>query len=213
MTPSLTPEEMQICGLLERYNCPLQFHEVRAAFMGAICCPAIGINPIRVIGGIWEGHLPEFMRLEDADNFFEVLVNQCWNPLTAHQDRKHPFHLTIWAVKMTKKDLAALAQVRTEELEIFIEAMEGPDEELTLPKRAIGAVRVIEEIYGLISGIETLALDKRISKNSDEIKEIFAELDQLTIIAEKEINAAIIACQKARKTNIKHLPTATGRLH
>ena len=114
---------------------------------------------------------------------------------------------------MTKKDLAALAQVRTEELEIFIEAMEGPDEELILPKRAIGAVRVIEEIHGLISGIETLALDKRISKNSDEIKEIFAELDQLTVIAEKEINAAIVACQKARKTNIRHLSTATDRLH
>jgi len=213
MTPKMSDAEKLVCGLLARYNCPLQFHEVRACFMGAIACPAMGINPTRVIGGMWGGHLPEFMTLADADNFFDVLINQCWNSLTAHQDRRNIFELTKWTTKRTKKDLAAFSNTRTEELAIFIEAIEGPDDELKLPQRAIRAVRVLEEVYALISGVQALALDKRISKNTDEIDEIFKELDQLTLIAEKEINAAIIACHKSRKTNILHLPKAKDRIH
>ena len=213
MTPILSDAEKEVSRLLERYNCPLHFHEVRACFVGAIACPAMGINPTRVIGGIWGGHLPKFMTLREAENFFDVLINQCWNLLTTHQDRKNPFELTRWDRKRTKKDLASFSNMRSEELGIFIEAIEGPDTELKLPRRAITAVRILEEIYGLISGVKALALDKKISKDTIEIGEIFVELDQLSMIAEKEINAAIIACHKTRKTNILHLPKANDRIH
>ena len=205
MTPKLSDDENAICGLLERYNCPLQFHEVRAFFMGAIACPAQGINPTRVIGGIWGGKFPEFLTVEDADTFFDVLINQLWNSLTAHQDRKNPFPLMKGSHRSTRKDLAIIAVMRTDEIAHFIEGVWGPNEDMKLPLRAEKAVRALEEIYDLISAIEDVALDRDVPKTAQDIKEMFTELGHLTIIAEKEIHIAIIACQKARKTQLTKL--------
>ena len=116
MTPKLSDDEKAICELLERYNCPLDFHEVRAFFMGAIACPALGINPTRVIGGIWGGKFPEFLTVEDADAFFDVLIKNLWNSLTAHQNPKNPFSLIKSNYKSVRKDLAMIAVLRTDEI-------------------------------------------------------------------------------------------------
>jgi len=213
MTPKLSDAEELVSELLKRYNSALEFHQLRACFMGAIACPAMGINPTRLIRGFWGREFHDFQSLEDANSFFDVLINRCWNPLTAHTNPKNPFELTQWRKNKTTKDLAEFSSVRTEELAIFIEAVEGPDDELKLPRKALTAVRALEEIYEQISGIEALAHHKWISKNPDEIGEMFDELSQLTMFAEKEINAAIIACHRAQKTYILHLPKVKDRIH
>ena len=209
----MTEQEQNIVQLLERYDCQLLFHELRVAFMGAIACPTDDINPMQMISNIWGGQLPEFTDVNDAEAFFDALINQLWNPLAGHQEPKNPFELTKWQYKATRKDLAALAEIRTDEISIFIEALEGPDEDVTLPKRAVQAFRVLEEIYGLLSGVELMAVDNSIPKNKSEVAELLMEIDQVSAIAALEINEAIIACHKKRMSLLKIKSKSTNRLH
>ena len=55
--PTATEEEVR--ALLERYRCPVPFHEVRTRFLGNIASPGIGISPIKMVEGLWGGELPE----------------------------------------------------------------------------------------------------------------------------------------------------------
>ena len=45
--PTATEEEVR--ALLERYRCPVPFHEVRTRFLGNIASPGIGISPIKMV--------------------------------------------------------------------------------------------------------------------------------------------------------------------
>ena len=83
---------------------------------------------------------------------------------------------------------------------------------MKLPLRAEKAARALEEVYDLISAIEDEALDRDIPKTTQDIKDMFTELGHLTMIAEKEIHIAIIACQKTRKTQLTKLQMPTDWL-
>ena len=213
MKALLIEQEQNIAQLLDRYDCQLMFHEIRTCFMGAIACPIPDINPMQMVNNIWGGQLPQFANITDANTFFDALINQLWNSLTEHQEPKNPFELTKWQYKATKKDLAALAEVRTDEIAIFIEAIEGPDEDVRLPRRAVQAVRVLEEIYGFLSGIELMSVDNSIPKSKSEVAELLMQMEQMTAIAELEINEAIIACHKKRMNLLKRKPNIKRPLH
>ena len=214
MIPILTDVERDIVDELERYDSLLMFHEVRTCFMGAIACPTDGINPMRMITSIWGGELPTFLDVKDADQFFDIFINQLWDPFAEQQMAKKPFELTKWRYKATKKDLAALAEIRTDEIAVFIDAIEGPDDEnVKLPRRAVQAVRVLGEVYGLLSAIELLAIDKSIPKPKSEIAELLIQMEKMTAIAELEINEAIIACNKKRTNLSRKKQKNTGLLH
>ena len=40
----------QVRTLLERYNCPVPFHEVRTRFLGNIATPVMSASPIKMVG-------------------------------------------------------------------------------------------------------------------------------------------------------------------
>ena len=48
VSPTATDDEVRV--LLERYRCPLPFHEVRARFLGNIATPIIGASPVKYGG-------------------------------------------------------------------------------------------------------------------------------------------------------------------
>ena len=42
-----TDEEVRV--LLERYRCPVPFHEVRTRFFGNIATPSVGVSPVKIV--------------------------------------------------------------------------------------------------------------------------------------------------------------------
>lgn len=41
--------------LLERYKCPVPFHEVRTRFLGNIATPIMSASPIKTVEDLWGG--------------------------------------------------------------------------------------------------------------------------------------------------------------
>jgi hypothetical protein len=90
--PMLTSDE-RVREVLERYNCPVPFHEVRTRFLGNIASPVMSASPMIVVQDIWGGELPAFESIEAANELIGALVMGLWNRLTRHQDRSAPFRL------------------------------------------------------------------------------------------------------------------------
>ena len=89
--PSATDE--QVRALLEKYECPVPFHEVRTRFLGNIASPNVSASPIKVVQDLCGGELPTFDAIEEANELIGALVMGLWNRLTRHQERSSPFRL------------------------------------------------------------------------------------------------------------------------
>ena len=70
----ITASDEQVRALLVRYACPVPFHEVRTRFLGNIASPAIGVSPIKMVESLWDGKLPEFNTLDDANELIGALI-------------------------------------------------------------------------------------------------------------------------------------------
>src|SRR5450755_3201213 len=75
--PTATEEEIR--ALLERYRCPVPFHEVRTRFLGNIASPGIGVSPAKMVEGLWGGELPEFGSINTAKELIGALIMGLWN--------------------------------------------------------------------------------------------------------------------------------------
>jgi hypothetical protein len=71
--PSPASDE-QVRALLERYKCPVPFHEVRTRFLGNIASPVMSASPIKVVQDLWAGELPPFDTIDDANELIGALV-------------------------------------------------------------------------------------------------------------------------------------------
>src|SRR5271156_6063753 len=80
-------------ALLERYKCPVPFHEVRTRFLGNIASPVMSASPINVVQDLWGGELTPFDTIDDANELIGALVMGLWNRLARYQDRNSPFRL------------------------------------------------------------------------------------------------------------------------
>ena len=77
--PTATDKEVRV--LLERYHCPVPFHEVRARFLGNIATPTIGASPIKMVERLWGGELPEFNSVDAANELVGALIMGLWDRL------------------------------------------------------------------------------------------------------------------------------------
>ena len=68
------PSDDQIRALLERYRCPVPFHEVRTRFLGNIASPIMAASPLETVKGLWGGELPEFDDLDAVNELMGALV-------------------------------------------------------------------------------------------------------------------------------------------
>ena len=74
--PSPASDE-QVRALLDRYKCPVPFHEVRTRFLGNIASPVMSASPIKVVQDLWGGELPPFDTIDEAANASALAKAAC----------------------------------------------------------------------------------------------------------------------------------------
>src|SRR5215472_15544510 len=91
MSASVSDEEVRV--LLDRYKCPVPFHEVRTRFLGNIASPVMSASPIETIKELWGGEFPPFDDIKAAKELIGALVRVLWNRRTRQQERSAPSRL------------------------------------------------------------------------------------------------------------------------
>ena len=200
-------------AMLERYKCPTPYHAVRTRFIGRIASPTENISPIEALKQLWGGELPPFDSIEDFNELLNVLINELWNQLTKHQSTADPFRLSRIEVKPIREDLRNFARVRQQEIEGFIEGVFGSNEALDLPETAHKAVDVLGDMRGMLAGAVILLDDDSKSSDLRELKALSDNFQEISKIAELEINAAIQSCKRARNQSGVHYPIVDQTMH
>lgn len=209
--PIATDDE--VCAILERYRCPVPFHEVRTRFLGNIATPIMSASPIEAVEGLWGGKLPEFGSIDETNEFMGILIVGLWNRLTRHQERNAPFRLTRPDIAASREALATLALIRRQELDGFAAGLFGAHETIDLPERAHRGMEVLSELRALIAGILNVATDANKAASVSEIRATLRQMREITRIAEHEIHAVILSCKRAWRGMFESLRARKPTLH
>jgi hypothetical protein len=192
-------DETSVRNLLQRYGCPVPFHEVRTRFLGNIATLDMTASPMGLVKSLWNGELPEFESLEAANELLNLLIMGLWNSLTRHQKRTEPFRLGRPVIETTRSGLAAYALMRRQELDGFIEGLLNGQEEIDLPEKATASLNILSELRALIAGVHNIAIDDSKQASSNEIAAAIKNVQQLTPIMEREINSVVLSCTRVRR--------------
>ena len=203
----------QVRALLLRYNCPAPFHQVRTRFLGNIASPVMSASPIKVVQGLWGGERPPFDTIDEANELIGALVMGLWNRLTRYQDRASPFRLTRVETAPKREALAALALMRCQELDGFIEGLFGQEEMVELPERAHRGLDELGQLRALFASVLHLASDDTKPATDKGVETTLRRMREMTKIAEHEIHAIVMACARARKRVLSGTPTRRPTVH
>jgi hypothetical protein len=203
----------QVRDLLRRYACPVPYHQVRTRFLGNIATPKLSASPLNVAKGLWGGALPEVDSIEDLNQLIDTLINGLWNALTIHQKRSEPFRLVKVPVDPSVANLARLALVRRQELDGFVEGLFDGAEEIDLPERANAALGSLAEMRAIMGGAHDFATRSIEPADPAQIQATFRHLRELTRIMEREINAVVLDCTRARRQMIRDATTKAPTFH
>jgi hypothetical protein len=202
--PRIPPvDEKQVRTLLQKYNCPVPYHEVRTRFLGNIATPAMTASPMQIVKGLWGGELPEFENLEAVNELIGALINGLWNSLARHQKRTEPFRLARVPIEPTRVGLTAYALMRRQEIDGFVDGLFNGQEVIDLPEKAQSSADVIGELRAMLVGLHTLALDETKAGSDKEFATTLKQVQELTPIIEREINSIVLACTRARRQMLK----------
>jgi hypothetical protein len=210
--PAIAPDE-EVRALLERYRCPVQFHEVRTRFLGNIATPVMSASPIKTVESLWGGKLPDFGSLDAANELIGALILGLWNRLTRHQERSAPFRLTRPNVATSREGLATLALIRRQELDGFVEGLFGAEEAIDLPERAHRGLGVLGELRALLAGVLDVTTDASKLVSVGDVKGMLRQMQEMTRIAEHEMHEVILSCKRARRNALVSLPARKPTLH
>ena len=207
------PSDKTIRSLLDRYACPVPWHEVRTRFLGNLATPALSVSPMRIVRGLWGGELPVFDTMDEVNELIGALVNGLWNSLTKNQKRSEPFRLVRLIAEPTAESLATLARTRRQELDGFIEGLFNGEGQMDLPERAHVAVGRLSEMRAIMAGIEQFVAGDLKSETGTELEATFKHLRELTRIMELEIHEAVLSCARARKQMLESFPVQKPTVH
>lgn len=214
MPPKIkAPTEKAVRDLLDKYACPVPYHEVRTRFLGAIASPILGNSPLPVVKALWGGQFPPFDSMDDVNHLLDVLINQFWNNLTKHQERTATFSLTRLNLEPSAENLARFAQVRRQELEGFVEGLFGDQDRIDLPERAHQALGHLGELRAMMAGIEDLVARDVQAESRTQLETTFKHVRELTRVMETEIHEAVLSCARARRQMLEGLPTRKTAIH
>ncbi|MFZ4747682.1 MAG: hypothetical protein ACOYLK_12435 [Sphingomonas sp.] len=194
-----SPTEKTIRALLERYACPVPYHEVRTRFLGGTAAPILGLSPLRIVNELWGGELPPFDSIDELNELLNILINGLWNSLTKHDSRSSPFRLARLNLEPSPKNLGLFAQVRRQELEGFVEGLCNGQDQLDLPERAHQALEHLGELRAIMAGIEDLVARDIEAESRTELETTFKHVRELTKTTEVESHAAVMSCVRARR--------------
>ena len=136
-----------------------------------------------------------------------------WNRLTAHQSSRNPFRLLRFDVAQTREGVKQFALVRSQELDGFVEGLFGSEEHIDLPERAHEALGVLADIRAMLAGVIDLLDDSSKPAEPDDLKELIRNIQEMTIIAETEMNKANLSCKRARGQLLEQIPATKPTLH
>jgi hypothetical protein len=210
--PSPASDE-QVRALLERYKCPVPFHEVRARFLGNIASPVMSASPLRVVEDLWGGELPPFDTIDDANELIGALVMGLWNRLTRHQDRNSPFRLLRTETAPTREGLAALALMRRQELDGFVAGLFGRSDVIDLPERARRSLNELAEMRAAFGAVFEVVSDEAKSATERDMETTLRHMREMTKSAEHEVHTIVMACTRARKQMLARMPTKRPTVH
>ena len=185
--PSASDE--QVRALLDRYECPVPFHEVRTRFLGNIASPIMSASPLEVVKGLWGGELPPFDTMDDVTQLLGALVMGLWNRLTQHQDRTNPFRLTLVALEPLRESVSSTATLRRQEMDGFAEGLFGSKDDVDLPERADEGMTWLADLRAMFVAIADLTSDPTKPATEKDLKVTRDHVREVTRIAEGEINA------------------------
>lgn len=206
-------DSQQVRDLLRRYACPVPYHEVRTRFLGNIATPKLSASPLNVAKGLWGGEFPEVDSIEDLNRLIDILINGLWNALTIHQKRGELFRLVKVSLEPSVANLARLALVRRQELDGFVEGLFDGAKEIDLPERAHASLGVLAEMRAIMGGAHDFATRSVEPADPAQIQQTFRHLRELTRIIEREINAVVLDCTRARRQAIKGVTATAPTLH
>ena len=207
------PTEKAVRDLLDKYACPVPYHEVRTRFLGAIASPVLEKSPMPVVKALWGGEFPPFDSMDDFNHLLDVMINQLWNSLTKHNERTATFSLTRLNLAPSAENLARLAQVRRQELEGFVEGLFGDHDRIDLPERAHQALGHLGELRAMMAGIEDLIARDIQAESRTELETTFKHVRELTRIMETEIHETVLSCSRDRRQMLDGLPTQKHTKH
>lgn len=207
--PSASDKEVQ--ALLLRYRCPTPLHAVRTLLLGHIASPRLDVSPMAPVAQAWGGELPEFASSDEVEEVMRVLVHGLWNRLSEHQSTRNPFRLPRFEVTLTRQALHDLALVRAQELKGFVDGLFGAEEEMLLPQKAHEAVEALAELHAMFDGAAVLLADETKPAPVNELKALLRNLQQMTIVADEQINKAMQSCKRARGQRLETMATVMSR--
>lgn len=199
-SPKFPPvDEKRVRSLLNKYNCPVPYHEVRTRFLGNIATPAMTASPIQVVKGLWGGELPEFENMDAVNDLIGSLINGLWNSLTRHQKRTEPFKLVRMTVEPTRAGLARFILMRRQEVDGFVEGLFNGQDDIDLPEKASASLDIVAQLRAMLAGAYTLVTDETKPGSDAEFARTLKNIQELTPIIEREINTVVMACTIARR--------------
>lgn len=200
------PGDAEVAALLERWRCPVPFHEVRTRFLGNIASPLLSVSPLEAVKGLWGGELPELESVDAANELVGALVMGLWNRLAVHQDRRAAFRLVRFEVPPTREGVARLARVRRQEIDGFVEGLFGDRESIDLPERAHQALGVLSEMRAMLAGLVDLLENRDAPATPQDLAEMLRNLQRMTIVGETEMHKAVLSCTRARRQALGGAP-------
>jgi hypothetical protein len=210
--PSPASDE-QVRALLERYKCPVPFHEVRTRFLGNIASPVMSASPIKVVQDLWDGELPPFDTIDDANELIGALVMGLWNRLNRHQDRNSPFRLLRIDTAPTRGGLATLALMRRQELDGFVAGLFGRNDAIDLPEQARRSLNELAEMRAAFVTVFDIVSDETKSATDRDMETTVRHIREMTKSAEHEMHAIVMACARAQKQMLAGVATRKPTVH
>jgi hypothetical protein len=207
------PSDEQVRTLLARYKCPVPFHEVRTRFLGNIATPVASASPLKVVGDLWGGELPACDSIDAANELIGALIMGLWNRLTRHQDRSSPFRLMRIDSAPTREGIAALALMRRQEIDGFIEGIFGQNDSVDLPERAHRGLDILGELRALLAAALEVVIDKTKAATDKDMETTLRHMREMTKDAEQEMHAVLLSCKRARKQMLEAFPVQKSSLH
>jgi len=156
---------------------------------------------------LWGGKMPEFASDDDAKAVAGLLLAGLWNRLSEHQSSRRPFRLVHKNAVPSRAGLHGFALMRQQELEGFVDGLFGSAQELLLPEKAHHAVGILAKLRSMFAGAVELLADTTKPAPADELKALAHNLQQISLIAETEINKAIQSCKRARGQHLEAMAT------
>jgi hypothetical protein len=203
--------DKQVISLLEKYACPVAYHEVRTRFLGNTATPLMSVSPLQIVKALWGGELPDFDGIDDVNELMGIIVNGLWNDLTRHQKRSEPFRLLRTTIEPTQAGISGYTRMCREELDGFVEGRFNGEEQLDLPEKAIAAIDALAELRAIMAGIERMPIDANHPAKPSDILVSIKHLQELTLIIEREIHSVVLECTRARRQAMQAMPSPTPR--